>query len=724
MKYTIFIFSMLLATGSFAQWNTINLSKFHELKISEANKKTAFYVGTPCEVKLSALKNKRLWLTSPNALVKEGETIDSYTVLSDTSEVLLQVYYLNKNKWVFLSSVTVNCIDIPELTELNIYGNEIQIGHNISNFLNQNDQLSPYDSVVFNQEYTVTSWTLTFPFDKEFSGNGNVINSDILYYASLLPKGANYSIRAYYDDYQKEYLFQPSVTKTIVSNRDEQPTSKYVILTNEPKNKSFFDEKDPNSLLGLLNNNYFIERNLSMSNLGTRIMNSKDASFIGEEVITGITPAGYSNGGRFTTDQLLDTRVPGFEKGVMEIEPQLYEKVALVNGEVVPVYVKSGSTTETKIYSGSQAEQIDSLTETVDTSLAELDPFGWPLQVVYRNQNLKFCYSTDNIDQIIIRYDSVINMLNGNIEDVPSRVSFARFIGETDTADIVFSIRYTDLLNVSQRIKKEFFAPSIHVKKDKTNEIYFDLSKKTSLLGYLQLIKENLTANNFPYVNKGDVGYFGYECELNAKVDSALFENEIIKDPYVFEKIILVDGNAVPVYLKEGFSTDAKLYNQGDVGYERMDEASETINPTEAALDEFGPIPVLCQLQETILKQFTGITDLFIKQQYVFDAQLGVVISKPTHLGFAQQIPGQSKPTLIIQLPLADFPALMNKLPNVKPQLFLNQPWVVSIIQNEVQNQGEIIPGSDLKTLQKRFYFNRNLVSIDGEVELSSKPHF
>jgi hypothetical protein len=186
----------------------------------------------------------------------------------------------------------------------------------------------------------------------------------------------------------------------------------------------------------------------------------------------------------------------------------------------------------------------------------------------------------------------------------------------------------------------------------------------------------------------------------------------------------MVDGNAMPVYNKEGFSTDAKVYNLGDVSYERLDEFSETINPSEAALDEFGPIPVFCQLQENILKQFNGITDLFIKQQYVFDAQLGVVISKPTHIGFTQQMPGQSKPTLILQLPLADFPGLMNKLPNIKPQLFLNQPWVVSIIQNEVQSQGEIIQGSDVKSLQKRFYFNRNLVSIDGDVEMNSKPHF
>lgn len=724
MKYTFFICSMLLATGTFAQWNTISLSKFHELKISEANKKSAFYMGIPCEVKLASFKNKKLWLTSPNALVKEGASIDSYTVLSDTSEVLLQVYYMNKNKWVFLSSVSINCIDIPQLTELNIYGNEIHIGHNISSFLNQNYQLSPYDSVAFNQEYTVTSWAITFPFNKEFSGNGNLINTDALYYASLLPKGASYSIRAYYEDYQKEYLFQPSVVKTIVSIRDEQPASKYVILSNEPKNKSFFDEKDPNSLLGLLNNNYFIEKNLSKGILGTRIMNSKDASFIGEEAITGITPTGYSNGGRFTTDQLLDPKLTGFEKRVMEIEPQLFEKVALVNGEVVPVYVKLGSTSETKIYSGSQAEQIDSLAETVDPLMAELDPFGWPLQVVYRYQNLKFCYATENIDRIIIRYDSVINLLNGNIEDVPSRISLARFIGKTDTMDIVFSIRYTDLLSVSENLKKEFFAPTIHVRKDKSNEIYFDLSKKSSLLGYLQSIKEDLNTYNFPYVNKRDIGYFGYECELNGKLDSTLFEIEVVKDPYEFEKVIMVDGNAMPVYNKEGFSTDTKVYNLGDLSYERLDDSSETINPTEAALDEFGPIPVLCQLQENILKQFEGITDLFIKQQYVLDAQLGVIISKPTHLGFARQMPGQTKPTLIIEIPLANFPGLMNKLPSVKPQLFLNQPWVVSIIQNEVQNQGEIILGSDLKTLQKRFYFNRNLVSIDGDVELSSKPHF
>ena len=724
MKHSILIFIVLIATKLNAQWNIFSSGKHYTLEVSEANKKLALYRGLHCDVKLNSIKGKKLWLTSPNAIVKQGASSNIYTVFCDTSEVLLQIYYLKKNNWVFLSSVSVNCVDIPELTELNIYGNEIQIGHNISNFLNPNYLLSPYDSVAFNQEYTVTSWAITFPFNKEFTGNGNLINTDALYYASLLPKGASYSIRAYYDDYQKEYLFQPSVDKTIVSIRDEQPASNYVILSNEPKNKSFFDEKDPNSLLGLLNNNYFIERNLSKGIFGNRIMNSKEASFIGEEAITGITPSGYSNGGRFTTDQLLDTLVTGFEKGVMEIEPQLFEKVALVNGEVVPVYVKLGSTSETKIYSGSQAERVDSLSETVDPSMAELDPFGWPLQVVYRYQNLKFCYATENIDQIIIRYDSVINMLNGNIEDVPSRISLARFIGKTDTADIVFSIRYTDLLNVSERTKKEFFAPTIHVRKDKTNEIYFDLSKKSSLLGYLQSIKEDLNTYNFPYVNKRDIGYFGYECELNGKLDSTLFEIEVIKDPYEFEKVIMVDGNTMPVYNKEGFSTDAKVYNLGDVSYERLDESSETINPTEAALDEFGPIPVMLQLQVNILKQFNGITDLFIKQQYVLDAQLGVIISKPTLLGFAQQMPGQTKPTLIIEIPLANFPGLMNKLPSVKPQLFLNQPWVVSIIQNEVQSQGEIIQGSDVKTLQKKFYFNRNLVSIDGDVELSSKPQF
>jgi len=67
MKYTFFICSLLFATGTFAQWNNISTSKFHELKISEANKKTAFYMGIPCEVKLSSFKNKKLWLTSPNA---------------------------------------------------------------------------------------------------------------------------------------------------------------------------------------------------------------------------------------------------------------------------------------------------------------------------------------------------------------------------------------------------------------------------------------------------------------------------------------------------------------------------------------------------------------------------------------------------------------------------------------------------------------------------------
>ena len=724
MKHSILIFIVLIASKLNAQWNIFSSGKQYTLEVSEANKKMALYRGLSCEVKLNSLKGKKLWLTSPNAIVKQGASSNIYTVFCDTSEVLLQIYYMKKNNWVFLTDVKVSCLELPELSELTIYGKEIQIGHDLSNFLTENYRLSTYDSLVYMQSYPVLSWSISFPFNKEFSGEGNLISSDVLNFIGLLPNGTSYTVRAFYSSDSEETWFSPSVSKTFTANNQEFPLAKYAVLNNTAQNKDFFDSKNPLSLVGLLNANYEIEPDLSKGILNSTITNQKNASFIGSKLISGINPSGYSNSGRFTTNQLLNPNLVGQKRGVTELDPTLNEKVLFVDGIIVPVFYKKGNQITNKQYFGNFAEILDTLTETIDPTEAELDPFGIPYQVVYRQEMLEFAYSTDSIDQIIIRYDSIINISNGQIEVVPSRISLAQFLNHSDTADIVFSIKYADLLFLNQRESKEFFAPTIHLKNDKSNASYFDLTKQTTLFGRLELLKNNLNSSNFPYLNYGNVSFFGNECELNGKTQNNLFELEKIIDAYKSEKIILIDGNAMNVYNKEGSSTESKYYSLGDKNLEILDEVSETLNPSEAALDEFGPIPVTYQIEQTTKKQFKGITDLFIKQQYIFDEQLKVNISRPTYLGFAQQMEGQTKPTLIMQIPLSEFPELLTKLPKTQPQLFLNQPWMLSIIQNNVLERGEIIIGSDIDKLQKKFHFQRNLISIDGEMELSSKPHF
>jgi hypothetical protein len=87
-------------------------------------------------------------------------------------------------------------------------------------------------------------------------------------------------------------------------------------------------------------------------------------------------------------------------------------------------------------------------------------------------------------------------------------------------------------------------------------------------------------------------------------------------------------------------------------------------------------------------------------------------------------MPGQTKPTLIMQVDLTSDPKLLSMLPKMLSQLFLGQPWAMSLLQNEVEALGETIDASNIPALQKKFQFRKKMVSLDGEMEVSNEPHF
>jgi hypothetical protein len=158
---------------------------------------------------------------------------------------------------------------------------------------------------------------------------------------------------------------------------------------------------------------------------------------------------------------------------------------------------------------------------------------------------------------------------------------------------------------------------------------------------------------------------------------------------------------------------------------EFFDSKNETMNPEEAELipGTMDPCPVIYQTRQINYSQYKGITDLFIINQFVTDPVFGVTVSKPTHLGFAQQMPGQSKPTLIIETPV--YADLLSKLPKIQSNILINQPWVQAILMNDVDKQGEVIEATDVKKLQKKFHFLRQIKDINTmEMEYTDVPHF
>jgi hypothetical protein len=282
-------------------------------------------------------------------------------------------------------------------------------------------------------------------------------------------------------------------------------------------------------------------------------------------------------------------------------------------------------------------------------------------------------------------------------------------------------------MKVKDLVKFQSYAPTIHLKNDKTNASFFDLENPKSLLGYLNTkkVRESGIAS-FPLLNVGGAGEFGDDC-LSVKTDSTLIETET-EIGQVFEKYVIdpSNGYAVNVYHKKGLATDTKIFNQfNSYDAEILDTNTETLNPEEAELDLNGfPYQVSCRVDNLKNSQYKGLTDLFVKRKYLFDPTYGDFVAKPTTIGFAQQMPGQTKPTLIMQVDLTSDPKLLSMLPKMLSQLFLGQPWAMSLLQNEVEALGETIDASNIPALQKKFQFRKKMVSLDGEMEVSNEPHF
>jgi hypothetical protein len=403
-------------------------------------------------------------------------------------------------------------------------------------------------------------------------------------------------------------------------------------------------------------------------------------------------------------------------------------KSIIVNGEMVSVYVKKGADNYPKDYYNwdPMIEQLDPSTETLDPNEAEIIPGTEnnpiPFNVEYRVKSVNFAYTTDSIQQIIIRYDSVLNIATGAIEIQPTRISLARKFGKNDLADIVFSMKVKDL------VKFQSYAPTIQLKNDKTNANLFDLENPKSLLGYLNTkkVRESGIAS-FPALNQRGAEEFGDDCDPNGKNDGKLIEVETSIEPYLNLKLIITNGEAREVYVKKGINPSIKEYELGDPMIDQLDPLTETIDPADAEIlpgGEMLPYPVEFRIKYVSRSQYKGLTDLFIKRKYLYDPNYGVYVAKPISIGYAQQMSGQSKPTLIMKVDLTSDPKLMSLLPKMQSQLFLGQPWALSLIQNDLEAMGETIDASDIPTLQKKFQFRKKMVSIMGDMELSNEPHF
>ena len=283
-------------------------------------------------------------------------------------------------------------------------------------------------------------------------------------------------------------------------------------------------------------------------------------------------------------------------------------------------------------------------------------------------------------------------------------------------------------MKVKDLVKFQSYAPTIHLKNDKTNTTFFDLENPKSLLGYLNTIKVRESGiSSFPMLNQRGPAEFGDDCDPSGKSDGKLIEVETSIEPYLNLKLIITNGEAREVYVKKGINPSIKEYELGDPMMDQLDPLTEATDPSEAEIlpgGEMLPYPVEFRIKYVNRSQYKGLTDLFIKRKYLFDQTYGVYVAKPTTIGFAQQMPGQTKPTLVMQVDLTSDPKLMSLLPKMQSQLFLGQPWALSLLQNEVESMGETIDASNIPALQKKFQFRKKMVSLDGEMEVSNEPHF
>jgi len=729
MKHlTIFAVCFIFSINISAQWTVLHSGKYHNLNLSTARKQVAIYRGVACEVQLDSKKNKELKLTSSNATIKQNSA-SSYTITTNESAAIIQIYSVKKSKMKLLAEVSIPVVDVPNMTELNLYGNEIQIGYNLADFVNENYTLSLYDSLVYYQSRVIKNWNVEFIGSAsstgeniQFSGSGGFLSNEVLNNLRLAREGTEYRISANYESLNFD-PYQQMPTRVFIKNEQELPAAKYIILNNTPQNKGWFDEKDQSSLIGMLNNNYGIQPDLSKGIFTEYKTSSKDGEFLSSGLESSLVKDGMDS------QSIRDLPYNANLKYIEDVDPFRNEKIIISNdGMAVPVYVKKGANIDTKYYYywDSMIDQLDPTTETLDPSEAEIipgtenDPI--PINVEYRVSSVNFAYTTDSIQQIIIRYDSVLNISNGAIEIQPTRISLARKFGKNELADVVFSMKVKDL------VKFQSYAPTIQLKNDKTNASYFDLENPNSLLGYLNstLVRESDIVN-FPMLNNRGPLEFGDDCDPTGKIDSKLIEVKTTVDPITNEKIILsLDGIAVPVYVKKGLSTAVKEYEFSDLMLYQIDPNTETIDAAEAEVIPGTTLPYIVEyrIKEVKKSQYKGLTDLFIKRQYLYDPTFGVFLAKPISIGFAQQIPGQTKPTLIMQVDLTRDPKILSMLPKMQSQLFLGQPWALSLLQNEVEAMGETIDAANINTLQKKFQFRKKMVSIMGDMEVSNEPHF
>jgi hypothetical protein len=722
MKHlTIFSVSFLFCLQLQAQWSVFHSGKYHDLNVSTANKQVAIYGGIACEVQLESKKNKTLKLTSSNATIKQNSA-SSYTITTNESIAIVQIYSVQKSKMKMLAEVSIPAIEVPIMTELNLYGNEIQVGYNMADFVDENYALSLYDSLVYYEPREILNWNVEIGTDLytnlplwSFNGNGSFLSNEVMNIIRFAPAGTGYRVSANYESLNFD-PYQQMPTRVFTISEQELPVAKYLIINNTPQNKAWFDPKDQSSFIGMLNNNYFIEPDLSKGILNRVKTSPKEGDFIGP-----------------ISDGLDNQSVKDLKNNILlnyfwETNPTKNDKFILLDDIAVPVFVKKGFDPSVKEYVNwdPQIEELDTITETINPSEAAIipgtedEPIFFPVE--YRIKTMNLAYTTDSIQQIIIRYDSVWNVTTGSIEIQPSRISLARKFGKNDLADIVFSMKIKDL------VKFQSFAPTIHLKNDKTNASIFDLENPSSLLGYLNStnVRESDIAN-FPMLNNRGPLEFGDDCDPSGKSDSKLIEVKTTVEPIKNEKVILsIDGVAVPVYVKKGFSTAVKEYEYSDLMLYQIDPITETIDATEAEVFPGTTMPYIVEyrVKEVKKSQYKGLTDLFIKRQYLYDPTFGIFLAKPISIGFAQQIPGQAKPTLIMQVDVASDPKLMNILPKMQSQLFLDQPWASSLLQNEIDTLGETIDASNIPALQKKFQFRKKMVSILGEMEVVSEPHF
>lgn len=721
-----FAISLLFCLELQAQWSVFHSGKYHNLNLSTANKQVAIYRGVACEVQLDSKKNKELKLTSSNATIKQNSA-GSYTITTTENFAVVQIYKVKKSKMKLLAEISIPAVEVPRMTELNLYGNEIQVGYNMADFYNENYAMSLYDSLVYNQTREIYSWNVEFGSNlnssqslKTFNGSGNFLSEEVMNYFRFAPEGTEYKVTAGYTGFNSDpYGNQPWPSRIFTIGAQQLPAAKYVILNNTPQNKAWFDEKDQSSLIGMLNNNYFILPDLSKGIFTEYKTSSKDGEFL-----TSGLDSSLVNGG-MDSQSIRDLPYNANLKYVEEVGyPN--QKMVVVNGEAVPVYVKKGGDTYPKYYYSwdPMMEQLDPSTETIDPSEAETFPGteNYPALVEFIVKSVDFAYTTDSIQQIIIRYDSVLNISTGAIEIQPTRISLARKFGKNDLADIVFSMKVKDL------VKFQSYAPTIHLKNDKINANLFDLENPKSLLGYLNTkkVRESGIAS-FPMLNQRGPAEFGDDCDPSGKSDGKLIEVETSTEPYLNLKLIIKNGEAKEVYVKKGINPSIKEYELGDPMIDQLDPLTETTDPSEAEIlpgGEMLPYPVEFRIKYVNRSQYKGLTDLFIKRKYLFDPTYGVYVAKPTSIGLAQQMPGQTKPTLIMQVDIASDPTLMSMLPKIQSQLFLGQPWAMSLLQNEVESMGETIDASNIPALQKKFQFRKKMVSIMGDMEVSNEPHF